>query len=663
MAFRVPNQHIPRGSHQQSQQAYPYALETSSPVQSPVSSSHSPFHFPQEDDDTREWVLFSPTQEQSSASIGERLTHTTSTERTPRISDFGSIEFGPRFSVAGHDDDEGEDADLLDEENNTELDSLDDGLHAFREPSAFAEQEQDEVQLHHSEPALLPAHDGLGTFHASSINVQEQLWQHERFNPARRPSVGHRRLSSFQRYFDQVEEPQPRSLEHDRWQRIEQWRMEQSEAVLEEISKENTRKRRNARSRRLRGRPGSLPRLSTSEVMGDVFTDAANESRERKIPAGPRDNTVHQTTAETEESLWMRITRKVIKDLMGLDDSVLSLMLGESLMPIAEEGAKADLTSTEGHARKRKVSTILEPDLPKEMDEMLRSITSSHQDDAWWQETFLDRIARELGDFVHHIYDNPPTFSTYTRAHTFLSQNPPSSSALPSSAGTPLASRPEIRSRAPSFASSRNGESIHAPNFIPTLQDPTSTTKHAESWGIEEGLHATMSASCAGETHPETTKHDCDREYWERDLDIGVVFNYLWKRLAGKLPLANGSGNSTQRSHDPSKRAAMIRRNHPLVARAHELASTQSLHLRTQSTPARSGQRLGSGSSPILYSRIRRSSLGCASQSTKTSISTKKTVASGSSRHYWDIGGSVGSNSAILAVGGPGGGLGNWGDL
>lgn len=654
MAFRIPNQLPPRASQQQSQQAYPYALRTSSPVQSPVSSAHSPLHIPE--DDTREWVLFSPTQENSTTTFGDPRTHTTSTERTPRISDFGSLGFGPRSSADGQ-----EYVDLLDEENNTELDSLDDGLHAFREPSLDAAREQEQPQLHHSEPALLPAHDGLGTFHTSNVNVQEQLWQHERFNPGRRPSLGHRRFSSLQRHFDQTEEPQIPDLEYDRWQRIERWRMEQSRALLEELEKENKRRTRDTRNRGLRERPGMVPRLSTNEVMGDVSVEATNASKEEDTSAGSGELTASQTNTETEESFWRRITRKVIRDLMGLDDSLLSVILGESLVPIAEESGKDDQTSTEGHAKKRKASTILEPELPEEMDEMLKSITSSRLDDACWQDKFLDRIARELGDLVHKLYENPGNFSAYARAPP-LPQEHAGAPIARSSVRTSSTSRHNIHPRTPSFNGSRNSASVHTPSFIPTLQGPTTNARHAESWETEEQRHPTISAFHVGESQSETPRHERDRDYWEHELDVGVVFHYLWKRLAGKLPHSNGTGETNQRAYDPSKRAAMIRRNHPLVARAHELARSQRpLHLRTQSAST-SAQGLGSTASPILYRHMRRSSSSCASQSTRISVSTKKTIASGSSRHYWDIGGSVGSGSAILAVGGAGG-MGGWGDV
>src|ERR1700744_3656672 len=71
----------------------------------------------------QEWILFSPAPR----------TQTTSTDRTriadrSRLSDFGSLETAARSqpdAVLAHNDNETED-----------LDSLDDGLHAFNEPSS-----------------------------------------------------------------------------------------------------------------------------------------------------------------------------------------------------------------------------------------------------------------------------------------------------------------------------------------------------------------------------------------------------------------------------------------------------------------------------------------------------------------------------------------------
>ena len=96
---------------------------------------------------------------------------------------------------------------------------------------------------------MLPAHDGLGSFQASSQLAQDQLWQHEQYNPQRREQAlpRHRRRSSVQHHLDTVNE-QEAHVERDRWQRIEQWRMDQSRALLQEIERE-TRRRRSSRRR------------------------------------------------------------------------------------------------------------------------------------------------------------------------------------------------------------------------------------------------------------------------------------------------------------------------------------------------------------------------------------------------------------------------------
>src|SRR5699024_6070512 len=93
--------------------------------------------------------------------------------------------------------------------------------------------------------AVLPTHDGLGSFQASSQTVQDQLWQHEQYNPQRRPELRLRRHSSVQRQLDMVaEQEQMTNAERERWQRIEKWRMEQSRALLQEVERETRRRRR-----------------------------------------------------------------------------------------------------------------------------------------------------------------------------------------------------------------------------------------------------------------------------------------------------------------------------------------------------------------------------------------------------------------------------------
>jgi hypothetical protein len=447
--------------------------------------------------------------------------------------------------------------------------------------------------------------------------------------------------------------------------------MEQSKALLQEIEKETTRKRRH-RSRSIRSsvRPGPLPRMSTSEVMGDVSTEPSRvPTRADEPTTKAREDTVSQ---EVEESFLRRITRKVIRDIIGLDDSLLSVIFGESLVTIDEEEAKdtqnsAKDTSNEAQGKKRKASTILSPDLPAEMDEMLRVITTPHHGDTWWQERLLDRIARELGILVHQIYEHPSAFTTYTRSspslRSELSSRPsPADAPQPSTGSSAAAGRPSL-SRNPTQTSAGNSASVAVPDFTPTLQDALPSAGHAASWGIEENQqHATPQPSST-EPASENARLERDAEYWERELDLPIVFQFLRHRLAGKFPFGRRAARlpaSHQRVDDPSRREAIIRRHHPLVARAHDLAHSQrSLQWQT----SQSNSPIMSPAGGVMYNRLRRSSSSCASQSTRISVSTKRTVTSGSSRHYWDIGGSVGSGSAIVSVGGAGGIMGSWGDV
>jgi len=132
-------------------------------------------------EESEEWVLFSPTAPSTTA-----RTHTTSTERTPRtaglsrFSEFGSLD------TAARSDQEDDNGTFLGTEE--ELDSLDDGLHAFHEPS---EHGVPAARLQESGDTVLPNHDGLGSFFPDAT-MQEHMWQFERLphrRAARRRSV------------------------------------------------------------------------------------------------------------------------------------------------------------------------------------------------------------------------------------------------------------------------------------------------------------------------------------------------------------------------------------------------------------------------------------------------------------------------------------------
>ncbi|KAJ5151258.1 uncharacterized protein N7482_010510 [Penicillium canariense] len=570
MAFRVPAQAPRRRTSYSAPQSTP-------PLDIPPSPSE------QQEDDTAQWVLFSPTAH----------THTTSTEHTrtagaSRLSDFGSFGTATR-STAGQEGEADEVDDALDDqldEDGTELDSLDDGLHAFRAPSLLP---VSPARGDQGPQAMLPAHDGLGSFQASSQLAQEQLWQHEQYNPQRRGGVSprHRRRSSVQRHLDTVNEGDG-DVERDRWQRIEQWRMDQSRALLQEIERETRRHR-------------------SSQTQSNAV-----------CPAEP--------DAEMDETFWRRVTRKVIQDLIGIDDSLLSVLFGESL-PLDEQ-------TPENKPSELDMETVLarEPE-PQNVDAPL------------WQTHVLQRITHELGILVHQLCEHPGAFSTYYRMTKDISSEYAGMSLSRLADSTTLQRPSEPAAETP--AETTPSESMPSLQFAPTLRDPN--REHEEQWGIEDD-------DTMGNPVSESTRLQQEHEYWERGLDVMMVFRYLRTRFSRRGYMSSDKHTATppsRHTQDASRRAAIIRQHHPLVARAYSRSQTQirrASQLSGVSGPA-------GLASPLVRPHLGRPSSSCASQSKLSAISSHRTL-TGSSRNYWDIGGSVESGSAI----GVGAGVGTWGE-
>lgn len=587
MAFRIPAQ-APRRRTSYSVPQRPPSLD----IPPPPTEQH--------EDDTTQWVLFSPTAR----------THTTSTDRTrtagaSRLSDFGSFDTATR-SAAGPDD-EAHEEDALDEqldEDGTELDSLDDGLHAFRAPSLspISPARVDQGPL-----ATLPAHDGLGSFQASSQLAQDQLWQHEQYNPQRRPYVyaQHRRRSSVQRPLDTVDEGEA-SVERDRWQRIEQWRMDQSRALMQEIERE-TRRHRSSRTSR-----SSIPHS----------VEYASPARIAEVP---KSTSPPEDDAEMDESFWRRITRKVIRDLIGIDDSLLSVLFGESL--------PQDKQSTETKPEKLDMETVL-----------AREDEPEHMGPPAWQSRVLQRIAHELGILVHQLCEHPGAFTAYYQMTKDISSEYAGMS-LDRLAESSTSQR--LSDSTAQTTGDATAESMPSPHFTPTLRDPN--REYEAQWGIEE-------EDPTNDPLAESARLQQEQEYWERGLDVMMVFRYLRTRFSRRGYMSGdkfASNPSPRHTQDASRRAAIIRQHHPLVARAHSRSQAQSR--RTSQFSGVSGP-VGV-SSPLLRGYLRRPSSSCASQSKLSAISSRRTL-TGSSRNYWDIGGSIDSGSAI----GVGAGLGTWGE-
>ncbi|MCJ1389803.1 hypothetical protein MMC18_002660 [Xylographa bjoerkii] len=500
---------------------------------------------------------------------------TASQEWVSRLSDFGSLNTVAR---SGQYDEE-----ALDDDE--ELDSLDDGLHAFREPSMY----NTSRRADQSGGSILPAHDGLGTFAASSAPVQEHLWSFEQFNPRRRSTDPRRRRSSVQRRLDTVQDEDGAQLDTTRMERIEKWRIEQSKVLLEEIEKE-TRKRRHS------------PTTKESQEILDTPSSGAEREVDSAILEG-------KDTIDDTESFWQRITRRVVHDLMGIDDSLLAIIFGESLA--SDENLSTTPTSKDPY-----LSPTLAAYISPERFSSSRT----------WEDRLLDRVARELGFLVQRLSDHSDAFSTYIGPVTM------------DYAGIPINNTTAAESKGIN-ESPETAEPSQNLQFIPTLKQRhlsmSSASEHAARWGIEE----------QGDS-PRTLTGDI--EYWERTPDLQTVFSYLQRRFSSQQRSASTVARSsiaTANTPDSLRRAALIRQHHPLVSRsakAYERNHKRNSFVLHHSTPQHSPS-------------LKRAGTSCASLSTKKS----KRGASEGSRNYWDIGGSIGSGSAIATFGGMGG----WGEV
>jgi hypothetical protein len=183
------------------------------------------------------------------------------------------------------------------------------------------------------------------------------------------------------------------------------------------------------------------------------------------------------------------------------------------------------------------------------------------------------------------------------------------------------------------------------------------TYSEASLWGIEEepdevDAMDTSQPDPAAAVRAAAEDAAREQEYWERDLDVKMIFNFLVKRFTSRRSStptpARRPSVSTYASDEgaSARRAAMIRQNHPLVSRTTDRGlptSSAGQHVReAKRRESSTTYRTHYNSQAGLRQKTLRSSSSCASQS------TKKSKRSGSSqRNYWDLGGSVGSGSVI----------------
>lgn len=595
-------QHRPQSSRQKSYQA---------PEPTPEGASNT-HQFKRPLEQSEEWVLFAPAAPSTTA-----RTQTTSTERTPRtaglsrFSEFGSLDTAAR---SDQDDDAGT---FLETEE--DLDSLDDGLHAFHEPSEYGAPASKLLQ---SGDTVLPTHDGLGEFQPNAT-MQEHMWQFERTR--RRPV---RRRSSVQRHFTVLDTAEEVNQEQDRRQRIEQWRLEQSKALLEEIEKETRRRRR----------------MSTFSATRSRI----NSTQQEATPAAPQaPQSVSSAQSESSEegtenlSLWQRITRRVIRDLIGLDEDTLSVIFGESL---PEEATTPMTTLPVGFSADKALQEA--------------GIGASTFSEESWQTKLLERIAQELGILVHQLSEHPGAFSTYQNTQSSLDYaGLTTTNTTTNSTSTPTLATDLVAS--PPTSGRNSASSPASAQFAPTFPAQTSHTySEASLWGIEEEPEPVDPLDSFRAPPPTTANIAEDlareREYWERELDVKMIFNFLVKRFTTRRssissPPHRVPNPSTQSAvkvdedMDSARRAAIIRQHHPLVNRTTErgLPTSSSTLSRENKRKDATYRTYFTPQNALRHQKLRSNS-SCASQSTKKSKRSNT-----SSRNYWDLGGSFGSGSVF----------------
>lgn len=530
-------------------------------------------------EDSQEWILFSPSQ------VGSSTDRSSQTVGLSRTSELESLETAGRSQL---------DSEVLEEDltEDGELDTLDEGLHAFQEPLY-------PVATQSSQAAVLPTHDGLGTFPASSPPVLEQLWRHEHFNPKRKHDGQHRRASSVQRRLDTIEELEAQANE-DKRIRIEKWRLDQSEAMMAEVERETRRQIRRQSMKHGLSLTDAEDLLGSTPRQSDYLRPSAQEE-----------------TEEENEPFWRRLTRKFIRDIIGIDEPLLSVIVGESL----PEAARTEAKSAPLAAIPETASS-----------EVVRS-------DDTWRDRLLHRIARELGVCVYAISPHPGAFSTYTSQmydYAGMRLQPETKSTSPA---------PTVRTPSQPIPQRFNSSAL-TPQFSPTVHSP----HHAASWGFDDADEPPLSTTSSHLA--DSLNLQREREYWERELDVRMVFRFLKERIVGRStpqPEGHDKAKASRSGYGSSPeeighRSAIIRQHHPLVARAHARPTTAALAARTR--------RENLGQAPTMAGLVsRRPGSSCASESVRSKSRTSSKGTGTGSRNYWDLGGSVGSGS-VLASGG-----------
>ncbi|KAL0634259.1 hypothetical protein Q9L58_006796 [Maublancomyces gigas] len=564
MAFRAPTNHRHLSIQSLPHQDEDFQAEAD---HSPLLSSHG--HSPAVEQDADEWVVFSP------SSVGDATT-VTGTNPLSRISESGSIGSAPRilrhggnYAIPGTFNDLIEDS----EEDEDEDDYLDgtetDSLQPFRE--------QD-----NQGPIMLPTHDGLGTFPSSSgvISGLRSLEESLRIVTMAGQSQGAENTDS----------------------KIRRWQIEHSQALLDEIEKV-TRRRISLAS--LRG--GNLGQHEKNLLEEEAIFMGTSAEGPKSSESTLAQGYAEGETEESSETFWRRITRRFIRDIMGIDDQLLQVIFGEAL--------------------------------PVETPIPFLHGGSGVSKDA--EERLLNRLAKELGVLANHYTCHPSGDGAFSTHRTNLGDYSDDDGSKTPQARSPQLQQdghtvsPPARQRSQSLDSSSS--SVPQFQFAPTLlQEEVS---HAALWGIEEEHDTDEETQAKRESQ-------FRKEYWEQELGVRVFFSFLASRFSGPA------------TPDPPPPIASVHQHHPLIrsncpafhpyqsqAAKRPVSVVSTKLAQSTATASTSGSRFfGAGFG-----------FGMRNGTSYASAGKGKTVSSrGSSRNrgfYWDVATSVGSGKSGSCIG------------
>ena len=459
-----------------------------------------------------------------------------------------------------------------------DFDSLDDGLQAFREPSIYVTRSND---VHNT---VLPTHDGLGTFLLSTAPIRQGSRPNDQSNSKRKlvdtqASVDHFSL-------EPLEGPDL-LISNEKRARIERWRSEQCQALLDEIDVESKEQQYHAST--------ITKDFSQSSRALDTGAD--------KSAAGPTETESRAPDeGDSPEPLWKRLTVSFVRDVIGIDEPLLSVIVGETL--------PEDIYAL----------TELQPPIAGGRP----SVSHGPFPGGTWPDRLLYRIAHDLGLLVNIL--SPHNGNVH----------PPYATESSSYAGIPLTdSTPMMPDKSSYLKSSTLFD--QTPVFLPTIHD--------RSKDNSAGHDMDMSPESENPKPSETGDDERlrrERQYWERELDIKMVFRFLRGRL-----LSGPNSNDPEAFSQPGasgisseRRADAIRRHHPLVARNRRLSIDKFVRQNRLQNP-------------------RRSLSNCATESLQGRQRSSLARSKDSTHNYWDLGASIGSGSVMMSSGV----MGAWGEV